>query len=472
MDRLDLERDDRIQDERDESLKPVYRMNMEEIREEYDLKIEYYGLKDSSIEFNERVEELAKYMRIDSLNPDFEKITPEIRESCVSFLSEKIEKSIECANLLNEGITIRDYFEKDIDMHASTIKVIGENGRTINLDSITMRLDLKKDFFEEKYSINGSNISPEEPLSKYFKEGVRFESCSREEIIDKCYDRHRALETVLVDKYSRADSAKIEREPYEGLFDSLMKMYEAKGLRDPNLKYSLEHYDDRSSFDDNSKTYVSAFIKSLTPEEKISLIPRNGSETRDILYGRGDYYSYTKIDDLYRPIYGYANLNHEMMDRLADSLQGSRCVEFGCGNGILSRMLQDRGVDVTPVDIGGIKDNHYGTLKNNIPATEITYMDARDYLRQNDEKIDYVILSWPPYDNPMASDICELLLEKSPDTQIVYIGEGSGGCTADDRFFELTEFAMDQKGIDEADEQHISFGGIHDYIELRDLVVN
>lgn len=41
-----------------------------------------------------------------------------------------------------------------------------------------------------------------------------------------------------------------------------------------------------------------------------------------------------------------------------------------------------------------------------------------------------LLLVWPPYDDPMAADC----LEAYPGDTVIYVGEGRGGCTADDRF--------------------------------------
>ena len=68
------------------------------------------------------------------------------------------------------------------------------------------------------------------------------------------------------------------------------------------------------------------------------------------------------------------------------------------------------------------------------------------------------MMSWPPYDNPMAYES----LKAFRGNKIIYIGEGSGGCTGCDKFHnELNNNwnAMGTVGIP-------SFDGIYDQLYL------
>lgn len=65
-----------------------------------------------------------------------------------------------------------------------------------------------------------------------------------------------------------------------------------------------------------------------------------------------------------------------------------------------------------------------------------------------------LLLCWPPYDNPFAADA----LRAFQGDTLIYIGEGTGGCCADDDFFDL---------LDEWEEvdyfrEHVQWSGLRD----------
>jgi hypothetical protein len=69
-----------------------------------------------------------------------------------------------------------------------------------------------------------------------------------------------------------------------------------------------------------------------------------------------------------------------------------------------------------------------------------------------------LLLCWPPYDEPMAADC---LSQYSGDV-LVYVGEGYGGCTGDDRFHDM--LSAEWKEV-----EHVcipQWSGIHDYLTI------
>ncbi len=67
---------------------------------------------------------------------------------------------------------------------------------------------------------------------------------------------------------------------------------------------------------------------------------------------------------------------------------------------------------------------------------------------------DVLLMSWPPYNEPTAYECMQAWGREKP---IIFIGEGSQGCTADNQFF---------NGFDEVDMIDIpTFVGIHDYAQ-------
>ena len=79
----------------------------------------------------------------------------------------------------------------------------------------------------------------------------------------------------------------------------------------------------------------------------------------------------------------------------------------------------------------------------------------------NDNFPDVVILSWPDYDTSFASQILEKM---KPGQTLIYIGEGYGGCTGDDNFFNLLEekTSLNNEITEKLQEHSLSWSGVHD----------
>lgn len=71
-----------------------------------------------------------------------------------------------------------------------------------------------------------------------------------------------------------------------------------------------------------------------------------------------------------------------------------------------------------------------------------------------------LLLIWPPYQQPMAFNCAKLL---SVGKILCYVGEGYGGCTADDAFHEYLESNFEEINHNLKIDQ---FYGIHDRIFL------
>lgn len=103
-------------------------------------------------------------------------------------------------------------------------------------------------------------------------------------------------------------------------------------------------------------------------------------------------------------------------------------VEIGAGTGYWAKLLRWRGVDVLAFDLLG--DAHrkwfpHGTL------TDVERGGVEKAAQHADRTL---LLVWPPYDETMAFGAATAYYE-ADGQRLVYVGEGSGGCCADDRFF-------------------------------------
>ena len=99
----------------------------------------------------------------------------------------------------------------------------------------------------------------------------------------------------------------------------------------------------------------------------------------------------------------------------------SPIIELGAGNGYWAWLLQQQGVNIKPYD-------NYSWNQFKTPYTVIEKGNENILLSQ--PRHINLMLCWPDYAEPFAFN-CAVNFQGK---YIIYIGEGSGGCTGDDSF--------------------------------------
>jgi hypothetical protein len=137
------------------------------------------------------------------------------------------------------------------------------------------------------------------------------------------------------------------------------------------------------------------------------------------------------------------------LNPLADRLQGRKVLEIMSGPGHLGAELSARGVDIICTD-----DYSWYTMHGRVldyPVQMLSDIDAIEKYRHSD----VLLCSWPPYQGEEFTEACRAW---GPKKDIVFIGEGERGCTADDSFFD--GFRSDECI------PMTSWDGIHDNVEI------
>lgn len=140
---------------------------------------------------------------------------------------------------------------------------------------------------------------------------------------------------------------------------------------------------------------------------------------------------------------------------------GRKCLEVMSGRGILSYALRQKGVDVIATDnysLARNSDSYFSLWRE--PVTEVEDLDAVDAVRKYGRYIDILIMSWPGMDSTAYYAI-KKLYKINPNALVVYIGEGRGGCTADDNFFDHFE-EIEDSGFEPVVESYQRWPGIYD----------
>jgi hypothetical protein len=136
-----------------------------------------------------------------------------------------------------------------------------------------------------------------------------------------------------------------------------------------------------------------------------------------------------------------------------------KVLEVMAGRGWLSAALRQCGVDVIATDdFSWSKKSRFVLWKN--PVTEVRKMDAVAAVRTFGSDYDVCVMSWPFMDNTAYRVLKEASLV-NPDMIVLFIGEGCGGCTADNDFFDHFQ-EIDDERFERVQNHYESWYGIHD----------
>jgi len=131
-------------------------------------------------------------------------------------------------------------------------------------------------------------------------------------------------------------------------------------------------------------------------------------------------------------------------------------VEIGAGSGYWAMLLRERGVDIIAYDANpprkGADANHWHV---DTPTwTEVIEGSPFDAGKHPDRTL---FLCWPP-----MSYMAHNALRSYRGQRVIYIGEGGGGCTADDLF----DADLEREWTEESEVSLPQWYGIHDWLRI------
>ena len=171
------------------------------------------------------------------------------------------------------------------------------------------------------------------------------------------------------------------------------------------------------------------------------------------------------IRDHYTAEYGFVYLYEKFIDALAEYLRGKKVLSVMSGSCTLERHLKLRGVDIISTDSG----EWYGIPKYcawSKDSLSVEMVDAVTAVHQYGNNVDYVLCSWPPYNERSAYDTILAMRETNPNLTMIYIGEDMGGCCADDDFFWTVSDDIVDDEIEHLQGLFKQFWAIHDSIRF------
>lgn len=133
-----------------------------------------------------------------------------------------------------------------------------------------------------------------------------------------------------------------------------------------------------------------------------------------------------------------------VLEFFVKTLDGRPVVELGAGNGYWAWMLSQYGIDVNAYDIAPLEDEeswfktslmteHGWDAGVKAEKFHLVKRGSVEVLAEPENADRVLFLCWPNYNTDFAYEAVKAF---RGDT-VIYIGEGAGGCNADDQFFAL-----------------------------------
>lgn len=224
-------------------------------------------------------------------------------------------------------------------------------------------------------------------------------------------------------------------------------------------KHSVKSKEDKNF---NVDMVMAELLDDLQPEERFVLIPDTFEQSKQMNKFANQTLMNANEDTIWRKITGYANVNREMINLLAQHLQGKKTLEIMAGNGLLSYMLMDAGVNVFATDLEPGNRNEYIAMQKGCYG-DVVKFDAVSAIKKHGAQRDCIICSWPPCGEEEIIKALEAYQKVNPNGILLYIGEWKGGFNATDKFFDAIEI-VDM--LNDVNEKHISHIGSKDVLRF------
>ena len=138
----------------------------------------------------------------------------------------------------------------------------------------------------------------------------------------------------------------------------------------------------------------------------------------------------------------YAIVTRDWVRELVKWLDGRKVLEIMSGRGWIAKTVQEEGGHIIATDN---KSSYQDWKSKGSELSDIENLSAVDAIKKYGKDVDFVLMAWPPYNEPQAADVVKAIQKVNPDIKIIYIGESEGGCTANDKFFELVTEIEDEE---------------------------
>lgn len=137
--------------------------------------------------------------------------------------------------------------------------------------------------------------------------------------------------------------------------------------------------------------------------------------------------------DYFTQNYGWSIPDKQSLQKIKRFVGSDQVLEIGSGYGLWAKLMKEIGINVIATDVlSDLEQKEYRPLDKFF--TEVEDMPHSQAINKYGSA-NVLMLSWPPY-------LCSMATQSIKDFKghkLIFIGEGRGGCTADDGFFQELE---------------------------------
>lgn len=157
-------------------------------------------------------------------------------------------------------------------------------------------------------------------------------------------------------------------------------------------------------------------------------------------------YSPDRVFEAFLWLSSYAIITKPWLKDMAVILKDKKVLEVACGNGMLTKGLRDEGIDViaTNHDVSTNADG-YSIFVSRPWIDDIEIIDAVEAVYKYGKDVDYILLSWPPYNNKLDLSILKAMRKVNPNCILIIIGEEVGGYTGSIDFYNSVRNAVPKR---------------------------
>ena len=157
---------------------------------------------------------------------------------------------------------------------------------------------------------------------------------------------------------------------------------------------------------------------------------------------------------------------------LSDFIGNKKCLEIMAGKGVLSKCLSDFGTDIIATDDYSWKwhrnqqQRSGQVLKQDELWYDVENLDCLKSIEKYGSDAGFIICCHPPFGDESLYKSLIKMREINIQCRLIYVGEGRGGCHAEDKFFNEAVYIKDDIIFNYAANLYQSWSSLNDNVNL------
>jgi len=208
------------------------------------------------------------------------------------------------------------------------------------------------------------------------------------------------------------------------------------------------------SLNNETKEYMRLFLNGEIPESLPESLSSRSYESNDFMIGVTVHQK--SLDSGY-----YAKITKKFAKNLAESLdKNSVILDPMAGKGYFVKAMREQGIATI-----GSDDKSWDSAQTDVD-NGIEDMSAIDSLKKYGNNITHMVISWAPYGSDIDEQLYQTVKKDFSHVTIINIGEGEGGCTGSEKFWESISEDKETEISHENQYGYQTTSGLHDFVTV------